>query len=292
MNYLVSAEAGAGHSCELAQALRKYIPLESHYYIKSAYQLDYIDPTGIIGLDKFPKSGDTLIVVTGFAFNIMKANLKNFNRVIVIVTDGIFMTDYVKMNEEFKPFEVFLTNCKMQYTDRGKVYYQPFDLKRFENKKYGQLTACHSPFVGEKTIEKGSRIIVAAFNNLSLQYDLIMGQKWENAMQRKAKCHIFVDQIDSQPGYWRIPKDWKGGVGKSGLEAMNLKCLTICRGNFKDYDIPKPPIVECTVKTFFDVLKGVVKMTPHERELLTKAQYDWAIKYTNPDFCAKRILNI
>lgn len=289
MNYLVSAEAGAGHSCELARAIRKYIPLESHYSIKSYYGLDFIDP-GIFGAGNFPVKGDTLIIVSVYAYNIMRKNLKNFNRVIVIVTDGGFMTESKKYNDEFKPFEVYLTNCKMQYAERGRVYYQPFDLSRFPKNKNPMLTFCHSPFVGEKTKEKGTDQIIKGFKRLGLNYDLIMGKSWVEAMVRKSRCHIFVDQISSQPGHFKIPPNWKGGVGKSGLEAMNLRCLTLSRGNFKDYDIPKPPIIECDKKNFMTVLSNVRNMSSEQREKLTQQQYEWALKYTNPDFCAKRIL--
>lgn len=289
MNYLVSAEAGAGHACELGRALKRLIPLESNYAIKSAYGLDFINQ-GTIGINSFPTKGETLIIVSVYAYNIMRANLKNFDRVIIIVTDGGFMSDPRKYNEEFKPFEVFFTNCKMQYAERGRVYYQPFDLSRFQKVKNQKLTFCHSPFVGEKTKEKGSDQIIKGFKRLGVNFELIMGKPWVEAMVRKSKCHVFVDQISSTAGYFKIPPNWKGGVGKSGLEAMNLRCLTLSRGNFKDYDIPKPPIIECDRKNYMTVLSGVRNMSSDQREKLTQQQYEWALKYTNPDFCAKRIL--
>lgn len=293
MNYMVSAEAGAGHSCELARALRKYIPLKSHYFHKSAYGLDFIDPVSTFGTDKFPTKGDTLIIVTITAYYAIRKSIPNFNRVILIATDGFYMTDWKKLNPEFKNFELFATNCKMQYSEGlARVYYQPFDLAKFHQLKHAKLTVCHSPFVGEKFKEKGSDSIMAAIRRLRVNSDFIIMRPWVEAMIRKARCQIFVDQISSEPGFWKIPPTWKGGVGKSGLEAMNLRCLTLSRGNFVDYDIPKPPIIECDRRNFQTVLSQVINMKPEERNRLTELQYQWALKYTNPDFCAKRILNL
>jgi hypothetical protein len=291
MNYLVAAEAGAGHACQLAVALRKYIPLESIYTARSAFGLDWIDPQSKIGAQHIPKKGGTLIVVSAYAYNFVKDVARNFDRVIVIMTDSGYMINYKKWNETFRPFEVFVTNCKMQYREGlpTKVYYQPFDLSMYNTKKYNTLTVCHSPFMAERTPEKGTDIIMDVLRRNRIMHDLIMGADWRKCMQRKAKCHIFVDQIKSEGGHWDNPADWKGGIGKSGLEAMLLKCYTISRGNFKDYDIPKPPVVECTEKTFESVLLASLKI---DREPIINQQYEWAKTYLDPDFCAKRILNI
>jgi hypothetical protein len=145
--------------------------------------------------------------------------------------------------------------------------------------------------MGERTSEKGTQQILWTFKQLKLNYDIIMGRPWKECMIRKAKCHIFVDQISCQPDdIWDLPKDWKGGLGKSGLEAMLLRCLTISRGNFQDYDIPKPPVVECLPETLKDILEVYVK-DENKRLNKIKEQYEWAKTYLDPDFCAKRILN-
>jgi hypothetical protein len=290
MNYLVSAEAAAGHSCQLAQALRNYIPLESVYFNKSHFECDWVDPDAKIG--EFPAEGDILIIVTTIAYKQMKPMLGNFNRVIIIIPDSIYIYNWEGYNEEFLPYEVLMSNCTMQYREGypTKVYYQPFDLSPWmREKKWSKLTFCHSPFVGRSMAKKGTIQIIETLIRNNLKFEIINGLPWNECLERKAKCHVFIDQIDTDPALFPNAETWKGGLGKSGMEAMLLGCYTITRGNFKDYDIPAPPVVECTSETFEKVLLESIEI---DRQPIINAQYDWAVKYTNPDFCARRVLNL
>ncbi len=296
MNYLVSAEAGAGHACQLAVALRKYIELESIYILKSAFKLDFIDPTAKIGAVNFPDKGDTIIVVSVFAYDVLiqkkgKHYFNNFKRVIIIVTDGNYTANNKDLNKQWMDFDVFTTNCKIQYREGlpTKVYYQSFDLSAYNYYKYDKLTLCHSPFGSMRMLAKGTDKIIELFKQSGCKYDIISGLSWKECMVRKAKCHIFVDQISHTEGVLR-PVNWKGGIGKSGLEAMLLKCLVLTRFNKVESDIPIPPVVIVDKDNAKEKLTYYIH-NKRERELLTQQQYEWAKKYLNPDFCAKRVLD-
>ena len=296
MNYLISAEAGAGHSCQLAVALRKYIELESIYITPSAFKLDFIDPSGKVR-GEFPDRGDTIIIVSAYAYRVAierkgQDYFNNFKRVIIILTDSIFMRDSVELNEKFKNFDVFATNCKMQYRVGfpTKVYYQPFDLSAYKHDKNKKLTLGHSPFCNERMHDKGTDQILEIFKRSGCDYDVVSGQTpWADCMVRKSKCHIFVDQISHARGFWNTPDDWMGGIGKSGLEAMLLGCLVITRLNKVDYDIPAPPVVVCNKENIEELLTYYINISSARNSVITQ-QYQWAEKYLDPDFCAKRIL--
>ncbi len=295
MNYLVATEAGTGHACQLAVVLRKYIELESIYIFKSAHKLDFIDSEAKIKGD-FPDKGELIIVFSVFAYGVLIQKkgsdyFSNFKRVVIILTDSVYMSDYKKYNIQFSNFDVFANNCKMQYREGlpTKVYYQPFDLDGYNYSKREKLTLGHSPFGSTRKDAKGTEQIGEIFKQSKCDYDIIQGLEWVDCMVRKSKCHIFVDQISHITGAL-LPDDWMGGIGKSGLEAMLLKCLVITRMNKVDYDIPAPPVVLCNEDNIKEILAYYIK-NKKERELIIKQQYEWAKKYLNPDFCAKRILD-
>jgi len=293
-NYLISMEAGTGHACQLSVALRKYINLNSIYFFKSEFGLDYIDSEANIGF-LLPQEGNILIIVSSQALDAIynyfgESYFSRFNRVTVILTDSSFMAEHERINAMIAEFEVFATNCKMQYREGfpTKVYYQPFELSVdiVKNKK---VTACHSPFATSSKKSKGTETIISTFNEIGVDYDLITGVKWEECIERKSRCDIFVDQIEHVAGDKGIPENWIGGIGKSGLEAMLLNCAVISRMNAKDYDIPAPPIILCDKDNFKEKLIFYINNESERNNIINKQRL-WADKYLSPDFCAKRIL--
>ena len=261
--------------------------------------MDWIDGEGTFGFDNLPDKGDILIMVSNFAYSAIlekrgMSYFDNFKTVKYIIGDSPFMRISFnvkgKMNYP-KNFELYILACMMQYKYdlEVKVFYPPVDVSFIGIKKTKDLSVSHSPFVSEKYEEKGTKQIIKELKRRHINYDLILMAKWEDCVLRKSKTHIFVDQIDyNKPG--AVDIGWMGGVGKSGLEAMLLKCLVISCGLFKDYNgIPGPPIVACTKETFSEVLEEY--MDSKKIESKVAEQYEWAVKYLDPDYQARNILN-
>jgi len=284
---LVAEEAGSGHACELALALRKYVNLTAVWEHTSAYGLDKLDPESKVGLHNLPKESDGIIIIGVGIFDRlyrylkMKSKHKNYT---IIVTDGGIMRDRNKYVQSFRTWNKFATLCKIQFLPGAREYYQPFNIN-IPIKKDKNLLVGHSPFGKSKWREKGTEQII---EQCDYPLDLITQVPWAKSLERKAKCHIFVDQIDHFDGH---KFGWRGGIGKSGYEAMLLDCLVISRGKFVGDEIPAPPIAWCTKENYKEVL-DYYAYNHKERNEKIQAQKDWADKYLKPDFHAKRILQI
>ncbi len=292
-NYFISIIAGAGHGCELVKALRKHIDIQSIYFERDPYGLDSIDPDALITRRIFPRRGNKLIIMTAYVYRHLedmfgKNYFKFFDEVTIIVPDGIIWTDPDRFNLAWTGFKVFTTHCKIMY--RGdyptREYYQPFDLSYIYHTKEKHLVASHSPFSKEKEREKGTVHIKALMKELNVELWILQNMTWLKCMQEKAKTQIFIDQLGLRTA---LPKDWLGGVGKSGMEAMNLRCCTVSCGEFTGREIPAPPVVWVTNDNYREKITEIINDKKLRTEYTDK-QYEWAIKYTNPDFQARRIL--
>jgi hypothetical protein len=165
-----------------------------------------------------------------------------------------------------------------------KVFYQPFDL-RPSGIKSADMLISHSPFHEKQMRFKGTSFIKKTVEDLNIDFDLITGASWSETLARKSLSHIFIDQI--QDG-----KKVATGVGKSGLEAMLLKCMVMSEAVIEDCeDIPAPPVVYTTKERLRDDILTYVH-NDAERHLVIEEQYEWASTYLNYDFIAKRMLNI
>lgn len=291
---IFSVEAGSGHICELSKAIRKYCNLTTVWNQRSAYGFDDIEPYAKLGVEYVPLSGDHLIVVGVLAYQYLKGYiektepfwefLERYEQRTIIVTDGGMMRRRDYYNSAFRNWNVFATPCKIQFCKNAKEYYQPFDID-IPIRKDKNLLVGHSPFGKSKWREKGTGQII---EECDYSLSLITQVSWAESLKRKAKCHIFVDQIDHFDGH---KFGWRGGIGKSGYEAMLLDCLVISRGKFVGIEIPTPPIAWCTKENFKEVL-DYYATHPKERNEKIKDQREWADKYLKPDFHAKRVLQI
>lgn len=292
-NYFISIIPGAGHGCELVKAIRKYIDIQSIYFENDPYGLDFIDPGAMIIQRNFPQKGNKLIIMTAYVYRHLedmygKNYFKFFDEVTIIVPDGIIWTDPERFNRAWVNFKVFATHCKIMY--RGnyltREYYQPFDLHYIYKTKEKNLVVSHSPFSKEKEREKGTDYLRMLMKELNVEFRIFQNMKWLRCMQEKAKTHIFIDQIGLRTA---LPKNWLGGVGKSGMEAMNLRCCTVSCGEFIGREIPAPPGAWGTNDNYKEKIKEVI-MDKRLRKEYADRQYEWTRIYTNPDFQARRIL--
>lgn len=309
MNWLVAEYAGIASNCELALALKKHIKLNVVYERADPYGLDFKELDIMFGnppqkpFKPLAYQGELLIIVSTPTLKRLlrlrgKEFFKNWKRKIIIISDSWYMHEFQtgrivwrEFNNLFKELglEVWVTHDKLQYR-RGlptKEFFQPFRLLDYDMSKNERLTVAHSPFKGRQ-ITKGSDKIKRIVKKFNVKYDEISGVSWDVCVNRKARSHIFIDQIESnKPIHNKLR--WIGGIGKSGFEALCLKTLLICRGEYEGLEIPAPPVAWCESNTFERVLRYYIN-NEKDRNNLINEQYQWAKQYLNPDFQARRIL--
>ena len=290
---LVSTDAGPGHNCGLAIGLKKYGTVTVVWESKNLHKLDYLVPDARYGYHNMPHRGDDLIIVGCLAFDRVRERIKKYyySRTHIIITDGRFPRNPSHYNKLFVNYDVLANGCKRHFRGsiRTKTFYQPFDLSHVNQTKDNELLISHSPFSGKKFREKGTLEIIGAMGGHN--FDLITNVSWDKCLTRKAKSHIFVDQISHYDisKFKFTDKDYVWpALGKSGLEAMHLGCLVITHGKAYDTDIPAPPVAWCN-GNFKEVLKYYIK-NEKERNELAAAGKEWALKYSSYDFAAQQVL--
>lgn len=297
---LVSVDCGSGHACELAHGLAKYGEVTKVWQNMNPHGLDFLNLDAKFGYGKLPASGDHLIIVGCITFNRLEvyfgSSLRRFfsqyGKVHIIVTDGHFARNPDIYNKKFKGLDVICTGCKRHFREPlpVKTYYQPFDLSDIDQTKYKRLLIAHSPFGPVKYEQKGTDKIIEAVRDYD--FDLITGVQWDECLQRKAKSHIFIDQIDHYDRdkfKFKSPDYIWPALGKSGIEAMHLGCLVITYGKGYNTEIPAPPVAWVT-DNFEEVLNYYI-YHPTERAELARRGKEWALKYATPEFMAQTVLH-
>ena len=287
---LVSTDAGPGHNVGLAKGLEKYGQLTVVWENKNPHGLDYLH-SAQYGYKHIPRTGDDLIVVGALCFD--RLGDYNYARKHIIITDGRFARYPDKYNSRLTGWDVLTTACKRHFREPlpVKTYYQPFDLSHIATRKSEQLTIAHSPFGPMKYREKGTEQILSTCAKIGVKLDLITGVNWDMCLNRKAKSHIFVDQIDHYDRHkfaFRDPQYVWPALGKSGIEAMHLGCCVITHGKGYDTDIPAPPVAWCN-GNFQEVLKYYIKNEKERKEMAEEGR-KWALRYASYDFAARNVL--
>ena len=297
---ITCVDAGGGHACGLAIGLKKYGTVTSVWRNKSLHKLDSLVPGSKFGFNHIPPKGDDLIIVSCITHDHLKivlrqrrlnAILGSYKKIHIVITDSRYMRDPDYYNRQFTRYDVSTTGCKRHF--RGdlptKTYYQPFDLSKFDKTKNDNLTIGHSPFTHKKFRQKGTEEIIEVTDKYN--FDLITTVSWKECLIRKARCHIFVDQIDhyDTDSFKFTDKNYVWpALGKSGLEAMHLGCLVITHGKGYDTDIPAPPVAWCN-GNFKEVLEYYIKNESERLKLAAEGQA-WALKYSSYDFAAQQVL--
>lgn len=244
-------------------------------------------------IPNIPKADHYIFAGTGMLTSMNVSKLQG--RKTVLITDSHYLNKTKTIDEIIKRenIEVFCMADLWDYCLLDKrMYIHPFIDFKINIEKAKKLRVCHSPFSNNKMKLKGSNYISKALSNLHTKghifdYECITGDSWKNTLNRKSKCHFFIDQlcIETHPS----SKHYKGGIGKSGLEAMLLKCLTFSSGKRVDSDTPPPPyVIVNSIEELEDQLSYYMN-NEKERTHLINTQYEWALKYTNPTLITQRI---
>jgi len=228
----------------------------------------------------------------GMEFEGQGPNIKPNQPTTVILTDSHYLRNYDRLNVEFDAagVNVMAMPDLMPYR-QGRptaIYYPPFNLCNHKRKKNDHFTICHSPGPKAATNEKGTLQIreqVQRFlhNNPGAEYIEITGKTHAESIEIKSKAHVFIDQL-VPPGV--KPNGYAGGLGKSGVEAMQLGCYTITNrtehGNYLNY-------FDQEKETLADHLQHVYNNRKELRNR-AKAQKGWSQHNTTFDMVALNVL--
>jgi hypothetical protein len=262
---------------------------------------------GIYCGDKTEKIKDNEITIIGITAlrkiskRIESGDFKNIN---LILCDTNSCLEYKWWNEFVSKYDIelfIMPDIKDFCFTKYKQLYQyiEIDKKLIENKNE-KLLITHSPRGKIKYKKKGTDLIIKTINKLNKKYDfdfkLITNMSMVDSIKEKSKSHIFIDQliykndeIDQNKFGGKI--EYKGGLGKSGIEGMLLNCAVITGGieptsneNFKS-----PPIIWTDAKKIYDDLEKLI-IDEYHRNNVTRNQNFWLDNYMNENYYKKILL--
>jgi len=216
----------------------------------------------------------------------------NIKKCTLIISDTTFKRNINRWNtyiKTHKNIEVLIMPDLIRFLNTNikyRPYYQHINIDGVElQEKTNDVTISHSPGLKYKSNLKGTTGIIKVLQGYDL--DVIHEVSWNECIRRKSKSHYFVDQIDINGGI-----GYSGGLGKSGLEAMLLGCLTITDGQpiVTEPYFPNPPVVYANYSTLHSTIEYYIN-SKVQYDNVVKLQKEWAVKYLSKDFVKNNILN-
>ena len=221
----------------------------------------------------------------------------------VLVTDTWFYREPQKHNSILSKYRVYpfimpdlLPYLQQELHQKYCLYYQSIEEPETAGlRAKDRIILCHSPGHPLRYAHKGTPDIVRIFDTLhqanrgKVDWQLITGMKHDKCLRAKAAAHIFVDQIVEQPSTDGFP-EYHGGVGKSGLEAMRLGCVTLASGSLPpDMDIAfAPPAIRVDKNSLLPQLERLIA-SPELLTEVSRQQLQWAKTYTTPQYVASHV---
>jgi hypothetical protein len=246
------------------------------------------------GLNNIPEADHYIFAGSGIMTRIDVSLLKG--RKSVIITDSHYLRDTATIDSIIQNNNIevhcMIDLWKFCKLPNKKAYFHPFLDLNVPIVKNETPTLCHSPYSKHKQSLKGTAHIERAVKILqcetTLNTDFIVDATWEECLERKAKANFFIDQLCIRSHSDNL--DYVGGIGKSGLEGMLLKCLTFSSGEHIVTDIGFPPYeIVNTVEMFIFKMQNLLGSESMRLGLVEK-QYEWAKKNTAPNYVVGRIL--
>jgi len=199
-----------------------------------------------------------------FQFNHLAKYLRSFkNTPAVFVTGTKYRDNYQKFNNLLDRLKIrfrFALSDLVKYHPNHIQLLHTMEYPNFSTKKSKVFTVSHSPgselrskiYKGTPEIEKGVRM---AEEKVKFTYDHISGVKTHWCLTKKAKSHVFIDQIETSIG----------GIGKNGMEAIALDCVTMSSWtSFQPNDF-YPPHPVLVVRNANQVRNHLVSLAQNEK---------------------------
>lgn len=198
-------------------------------------------------------------------------NLRNGPAIFITGTKYLRKPEYWNNYMDEHNFKIrFCSPSFIRFNTKKNIpLLHPMQYDDIDKTKGNEIVVSHATGLVDRNAKKGSDIIgrgiQLAKKKVSFEYDYIVGVQLQECLKRKARSHIFIDQI-YMPG---------GGVGKSSLEAIALNCVTLSsvhnlKENFQndyykgDY-YKKPPVINIANEN--DVAKILIDLISNKNKL-------------------------
>lgn len=234
------------------------------------------------------------IIIFG-VISLRHIDISKYKDVTLIISDSNFLiknkeTNNLLLSQKVKvlimPDLIPFLNSKINY----KPYFQCIKIPFTSISKFPELTFCHSPGLKYKSNLKGSNFIEKTLYNKNLI--IIKNKNWNECVDIKSKTHVFIDQMIDNSINTKLKRlsNYKGGIGKSGLEAMLLKNLLITSAPslVTEPYFENPPSINIKPSELKNIINEITCIK--DIEDLVQKQHEWARKYTSPSFVTKNIL--
>ena len=232
-----------------------------------------------------------------------KLKNKNFKSVAVIFSDTNFCkyhkwcNDYVEANN----IPVYAMPDLDDYLRVPYIpAYQTIILPKIEiNKPTDRIVICHSPGKKLGFNIKGSNQIKHVVKKLSakypIEYKVLKNETWWDCIKEKSRAHIFIDQLTNKNPYVDQLRfggkiTYKGALGKSGIEAMMLKCCTVTTMDEPKTEpyFPPPPVILTNYLEFEYDIEKIITDYKYKTSYIEQ-QKSWVDKYCSPDFVSNHV---
>ena len=246
-------------------------------------------------LDLLKKSKRIIIFGTISLDNIKVPSFKD-KEIILIISDSRFFKKKEGINKFLlnnSYIKILIMPDKLPFLDKRieyKPYFQHLSIPPFEKlDKFEDLTFSHSPGAKYSSDLKGSKFIKKTLSDQNLI--IIHNKKWQECVEIKKKTHIFIDQMIMNSNAER-KFGFKGGVGKSGLEAMLVKNVLITSSPplITEPFFENPPSININPNKLRETVEDFID-NPDKIKTISNKQYEWAKKHTSLDFVKNNILN-
>lgn len=192
---------------------------------------------------------------------------KTDSRPSIFITGTMYYRKSERWNHFMDDHNIYPRFCQpelMRYGSKNIQMLHPMEYNDIDQTKNKRITICHSPGLAKRFRKKGGDKIIQGLERAKKEVDFdfkfIYGIPLYECLEVKAKSHIFIDQIFLEVG----------GLGKNGLEALSLGCITMSSIiNFnKNYTASKfyPPHPVIEIRNSDDVYENVVSLLKNKKK--------------------------
>lgn len=218
------------------------------------------------------------------------------HRTALLVSDSVYLDDVEQWNarfDELRGLHLFAMPDKIPFVQTAQPvtpFWAVVDCSGITPRDRGdEIRVGHSPSKGARRLVKGSELIeqVCARNGIALE--VLTELPYKESLARKAELSVFIDQVPDRVFQGR---DWCGGVGKSGLEALALGCAVIAGGQVVSTEpyIADPPVLWTDRERFERDLLALLAEPQRIRDLGERSRR-WSATDGAPQATIDRILD-